>query len=96
MEELMNTAVKTLATAMVSLGLVAGSPTVAEAHPAVAVGWAVAAGVGGLVVGYLFGSHSFLQPAEAAPTLQPGQLAPGCYWSRARIGGVWHRVQVCD
>jgi hypothetical protein len=98
----------TAAAAMVGVGMTA--PTPASANPVIIAPLAAAAILGGTALtGVAVGSaaaHS--APATAVPVPVPasptayygydGVAAPsgGCYITRARIHGLWHRVQVCD
>jgi hypothetical protein len=84
------------------------APGVIILHHAVAA-WVAptiaAAAVGGVAVGalatrpggpfYPVGAAPAALPA-GAPEALPPEAAPGCYFTNARIHGVWHRVQVCD
>lgn len=100
----MNKAMTTLAAATAALGLATAAPTAAQANPliiapAAAAAWLIGVGAGGILVGAAVSNHgAIFQPASAGPppALEPGQLAPGCYWAHARINGAMHRVQVCD
>jgi hypothetical protein len=83
---------KTLIAATAALGLVAAAPTQAAANPVVAVGWVVAALVGGAVVGVAAADAAQPRPAVTV-TDEP---TVGCYWTHGRVNGVWRRVQVCD
>ena len=96
----------TAAAAMVGVGMTA--PTPASANPVIIAPLAAAAILGGTALtGVAVGSaaaHS--APAAAVPVPVPASPtgyygytdggASGCYLTRARIHGLWHRVQVCD
>jgi hypothetical protein len=104
-------ALTTLSAGALVAGLSVAAPTSASANPliiapAAAAAWLIGGIVGGLFVGDAIASngHPFVvaasepvppppPPVVAAPVDQP---APGCYFSRARIHGMWHRVQICD
>ncbi|SDR37921.1 hypothetical protein SAMN05444161_3376 [Rhizobiales bacterium GAS191] len=90
---------------------VAAMPTQASANPIVLAPVAAAAILGGTAVGgTLLGTAvaSNARPTYVAPTpVEPAYgpvvaatptvpVGPGCYYTRARIHGAWHRVQVCD
>jgi hypothetical protein len=71
----------------------------AQATPMVAVGWAWAAGLGGLALGFLTGNayaqnHTLL-PVSAAPAAA-APVAYRCFPARVQVGGRWRRVQICD
>jgi hypothetical protein len=85
------------------------APGVIIVHHAIAA-WVAptiaAAAIGGVALGAA-ATHAGgpIYPAGAAPAalppgspaaLPPEEGAPGCYFTHARIEGVWHRVQVCD
>jgi hypothetical protein len=110
-ETVMRPILTTLTAAAAMVGVTATAPTPASANPVVIAPLAAAAILGGTgLAGVAVGSaaaHSAPAavpvPVPAAPTAYDeyggyGVAAPteGCYLTRARIRGVWHRVQVCD
>lgn len=101
---------KTLIAAASGLALTIGSmsmSTPASADP-VLVPALVAAGIGGLGLGAAASAPRHTQTvivperqdyyaAPVAMRAAPTVVEPEpCYWTRARIGGVLRRVQVCD
>ena len=71
----------------------------AQANPMIAVGWAWAAGLGGLALGFL-GGNAYAQNHTLVPVaVGPAEAAPvtyHCYPARVQVGGRWRRVQICD
>jgi hypothetical protein len=96
----------TAAAAMLGVGMTA--PTPASANPLIIAPVAAAAILGGTALGGVaIGSaaaHSApaaVVPVPAAPSAyyaygDGGSVAPACYYTRARVHGMWRRVQVCD
>ncbi len=99
----------TAAAAMVGVGMTAPAP--ASANPVVIAPLAAAAILGGTALGGVAvgaaATHAAPAavpvPVPAAPTAYYGDEGPAydapaasCYFTRARIHGVLHRVQVCD
>ena len=97
----------TAAAAMVGVGATAPAP--AWANPVVIAPLAAAAILGGTALtGVVVGSAATrAAPAQAVPVpaapaayygYGDGYASPsagGCYFTNARVRGVWHRVQVC-
>jgi len=92
-----------LAAGAAMLGLAVGVPTSAQAFvPAVAAAIAGGAILGGTALGaattvpYHYGYYgpSYAEVAPAAPTVE--SVGPACYYTHARIHGLWRRVRVCD
>jgi hypothetical protein len=95
-----------LAAGTAMLGLVA-LPTGAQAFvPAVAAVIAGGALVGGATLGaattqpyaypYAYGAPygpAYAQAVPPAPTVE--RIAPACYYTHARLHGIWRRVRVC-
>ena len=107
----MNKVITGLTAAVVLGGAALTMPTSASANPLIIAPVAAAAILGGTAVtGAAVGAaatHPYTYPSEAYPSgyavpaagpvvaAAPAAVA-GCYFTNARIHGVWHRVQVCD
>jgi len=106
----MNRILTTLTAATAVVGVGAAVPSTASANPVVIAPLAAAAilggvGLGGIVLGTAAANanaHPAYTAAYPAP-VEPSYVAtpsvtvgPGCYFTRARVAGAWHRVQVCD
>jgi hypothetical protein len=98
---------KTLIAMTSVLALAAGTiafPATASALPVWVVPAIVAAGVGGLGVGAAATanatprSEQVILPAQqtAAPVVVQGSVPAGCHFARARVGGLWQRIEICD
>lgn len=100
--------VTSVGAAALALGLGAAAPTPAAANPVlIAPAWLAVTIVGSVAAGALVGASAAHAndvavaggpPPGPAPSVyvtdQPS--GPGCYFTHARVHGVYHRVQVCD
>jgi len=95
---------KTLAAGAAVLGVAVAAPTSAQAFvPAVAAAIAGGALLGGTVLGqathpaypYAYGPPYGPSYAEVAPAPMVEPVGPACYYTYARIHGLWRRVRVC-
>ena len=88
--------IKFLRIAAIAVPVALVAPSSAQANPMVAVGWVVAAGVGGVILGALAANSAYARPVVATqyPTVQPVDY--NCESVKVRYQGRWHRAQICD
>ena len=83
-----------IAAVVIPAALVGIAPTQAQAVPHVAAGWLVAAGVGGLVLGFLAANNrAYAAPVYTQPVADP---YGGCRQVVARYQGRLRQVLICD
>ncbi len=93
---------KILISSASALALLAGTvavPSSANAYPVWVIPVIIGAAVGGVGLGAVATANAQQngQPVPAAqPGLEPRARVGFCHMARARVDGVWRRVEVCD